>query len=286
MKELYSHKVLTSFYLWFDHNLLDRATAHSQVSTPFYYTPDSRVSDDYLPFSSPFKQWVADSSVAGVTIPSGVSGNAGVFIGRVSGAKLDWDNGRILLPASGYTENDSISGSYSIKDFNTYCVNSSDQHIILEGQYQLNSRYNLFLQSGVSPFGYSAPACFIMNTSSDNKPFAFGGMQDTKNKMRVIVATDDMYALDGCISLFRDLTESNIPLLNLADTPFNEYGDLKSGSYNYNQLATDRSSHLIFLEKVTATKVNTPSNQKINPNLKFGIIDFYLSDPRVPKLEV
>lgn len=284
MKELYSHKVMTSFYLWFDHMLLSKAQAYSNQTTQLFYTKDDRLDDSFVTYSSPFKQWVADSSVAGAVIPTGVTGNAGL-IGRSDGLKFDFDNGRIWLP-SGFGTGQTISGGYAVKDFNTYVVSERDNQLIYDGNYQLNSRFMMIPQSGIDPYGYAVPACFLMNTSTENKPFAFGGQQDTKNKMRAIIVTDNIYALDGCISLFRDLTESVIPLVDVKDDQFNEYGDLKSGVYNYDQLAAANAGRYVYLEKVSATKLVSLANAKLSPALRYGIIDFYLSDPRFPKLDI
>ncbi len=285
MKELYAHKVVNSFYLWFDHQLLTKATAFKNVSGNFYYTPDDRLSDDFIPFASPFKQWVADSSVPSATIPTGIFID-GILKGRDDGVTFDWDNGRVLLDSGNYTSSVSVSGNYAIKDFNTYVVTTEETKMIFEAAYQLNSRYGMIPESGVSPKGFAAPACFMMNTATDNKPFAFGGMQDTKNKMRVIVAAQDIYHLDGVISLFSDLVNSIIPLVSLQDDLFNEYGDLKSGVFNYDVLAANNANRYVFIEKVSALKITSSTDLKINPNLRFGVLDFYLSDPRVPKLDL
>ncbi len=284
MKEVYSHKILTSFALWFENTLLQKGEAFQNVNTRLYPSVDDRVSDDYTIFASPFRQWVPDSSVSGVVVPSGVTIN-GTFTSRGSGVIMDFENGRIFLDADTYDDTDVVSGSYGIKDLNVYTVSNEETRMVFEGNYQLNSKYGMIAESGVSPFGYAAPAAFIMNTLSDNKPFAFGGEQDTKNKFRVIVAADNTWLLDGCTSVFRDLTESNIPLLNVSDAPLNEYGDIKSGVYNYRNLA-NAATRLVFLERVTVSKVSNSQELKINPNLKFGIIDFYLSEPRFPKLDL
>ncbi len=284
MNETYSHKILNSFYLWFDHTLLSKVSAFQNFSSPLYYTKDDRVDDNFVTYSSPFKQWVADSSVPGAIIPTGISGNAG-FIGRAGGVTLDFENGRVWFNSTSGS-NLSLSGSYAVKNLNTYVVAGRDMQMFYDSNYHINSRFGLVPQSGVNPIGYALPACFIMNTVSDNKPFAFGGQQDTKNKMRVVVVSDNIYDLDGCVSLFRDMTESIIPLISIKDDPFNEYGDLKNGGYNYDQLAHANQGRYAFIEKVISVKGVSPSQTKINQNLKFAVLDFYLSEPRFPKLDI
>jgi hypothetical protein len=282
MKETYSHKVTESFYLWFDHHLLDQGKAFRNVGSQLYPSTDPRVPNTLAAYSSPFKQWVYDSSVIGAQIPSGVYVN-GVFTPRGGDVSLDFDNGRAFVNASGA---DFVSGNYAVKEFNTYVVANEDARVVYDGTFQVSSPFNMIPETGVNTFGFTAPACFIMNTTTDNKPFALGGEQSTENKMRVIVVSDDIYQLDGCISLFRDLANSIIPLVNVADDPFNEYGDLKSGQFNYSDLSTARQGRSLFIDKVSATKITTAQQNKSNPVLRYGIIDFYLSEPRVPKLDL
>src|SRR6478736_436654 len=281
MKETYSHKAVQSFALWFEHFLLNKGQAYQNYSGSLYPTDDDRIDQDtYRTWSSPFKQWVYDSSVSGATICNGVYDQSGQR-GRNEGIIFDYNNGRIVV-----TSGDSgteFSAAYSIKDINTYVVDTEETKMIFDEAFHINSRYGMIPESGVSPYGYAAPACFIMNPLTENKPWAFGGEQNTTNKFRAIVVSDDKFALDGCVSLFRDLGETIIPIVSLKDDPLNEYGDLKSGSYSYAQLAEDNKDDYMFLEKVTASKITSTQQTKLNPNLKYAIIDFYLSHPRVPK---
>lgn len=280
MIETYQHKVTQSFNLWFDHTLLKQGRAFQNVSSKFYYRKDPRVNPALATYSSPFKQWVCDSSIEGAVIPSGVSGSAG-FIGRNSGLMLDFDNGRIYVD-SGVGTSASFSGSYSIKDFNTYSVTQQEQAWIFENRYMVNSRYGIIQPSGITPYSYALPACFITKFDTQNIPFAFGGEQDSKSKFRVIVASETDFNLDGCISIFKDMKEVMIPLLAGSDSPLNEYGDLKSGTYNYENYMQD-PERAMFLEKVTASWLVRDSEKASNLNIKFGVIDFYLSEPRFPK---
>ncbi len=287
MKEMYSHKVLTSFKLWFDYTLLSKADAYKNVPTGYLYkTPDDGLYQGYTAWSSPFRQWVSDSSISGALIPNGI---------RVSGVPIanpivppnysyDYENGR-LITTEDLPTNVPISTQYAVKDFNVYTIPEEHQQLIFEGTFLFNPRYSLVSETkGVTPYDYVAPACFIVNSSSENKPFAFGGEQDTKSKFRVIVVAEDDFKLDGVLSLFRDLTESVFSLVNLSDDPFNELGSLKSPTYTYPLLAEARKGRYVFIEKVTTAKLK---GSRINsPQLKFGIIDFYLSEPRVPKQDL
>jgi len=74
MKPQYQHKVMTSFLLWFDNHLLTKGEAFSNKTGTFHYFDDSRLPDSYNTFSSPYKQFVNDSSIPGAIIKSGISG--------------------------------------------------------------------------------------------------------------------------------------------------------------------------------------------------------------------
>ena len=65
MKEQFVHTLTNSFMLWFDNFLLKKGEAFSNQTGTFYHTPDDFLDDSYVPFSSPYKQFVTDSSIAG-----------------------------------------------------------------------------------------------------------------------------------------------------------------------------------------------------------------------------
>lgn len=282
MKELYSHKVLTSFFLWFDNTLLSRGEAYINISGNLYLTEDASIDQNYMTYSSPYKQWIYDSSITGANVPSGVYKD-GNFIGRTSGIKLDFNEGRIWV---GSGESGNYTASYSVKAFNTYVIGSDELSMVFDGTTQINSRFpSMIAESGVSPYNYVLPACFITETKSENKPFTIGGGQETKTIFRTFVITDNLFEFDGCLSLFRDMGGTNIAFLDLASDPFNEYGDLKSGVYNYSGLSAD-SSRLLYIDKVNYLRVTKPAELKLNPNLRYGILDFHIIDYRVPKNDV
>lgn len=286
MRELYTHKVMTSFYMWFDHTLTNVGQAFTNYSGDLFYREDDRLDGVAKTFSSPFKQWIADSSIGGAIVPNGVTIN-GVFTPRgTSGCMLDFDNGRVLLDPS-VPEETQVYAQYSLKSLNVYFAEDNEQDLLFAKTFNLNSRYGDVSPTGLPPYDYVLPACFIMQNTSNNEPFALGGEQDSKSKIRVIIMTDQGHDLDGTISLFRDLRDSNIAFFSGAQYPFNEYGDLKSGSYNYLDLVNqNQDQRMLFLEKVTSSKIINVSERRNFPNIKFGILDFYLSEPRFPKQDL
>ena len=114
MKPTYQHQLLTSFYMWFDHFLLDKADAYENFTTDFYnMTPDVRLPDNTI-YGSPYKQWVYDRSIAGATTPVIKDGPTTLTPGGAEGLMLDYENGRAIFN-DGYTPGGTINGSYSVK---------------------------------------------------------------------------------------------------------------------------------------------------------------------------
>lgn len=275
MKELHSHKVVSSFVLWFDNLLLDRGQAYTNFSSKLTYLNDDRYEGDT--FSSPLKQWVNDSSVSGAVIPTSINIDGIDTTRGTDGLKIDFNNGRILLD-SGF-ESSIVSGSYSVKDFNIYYPQNNDLHTIFENTFQLNSRIAHPEERPVAPYDYVLPACFVLVNSDENVGFAFGGQRDTKTKIRVVAMTNNSYSLDGILSLARDSSETLIAIFDSKDIPTNEFGDLKEGYYNYKEWIARRSGEM-FLESVQISKYFNASERKQNPDIKIGVMDFYLSSIR------
>ena len=137
MKEQFQHKLTTSFFLWFDNFLLTKGEAFSNKTGEFFYYDDTRLDSTYKAYGSPFKQWVTDSSVTGATVPSGVY-IGGDFSGRNNGVVIDFENGRALV--SGSDEDLTITGEFSVKDFNVYMTNDTEEDLVVENKYTVNSR--------------------------------------------------------------------------------------------------------------------------------------------------
>ena len=70
MKAQFDNKVMSSLYLWFDHTLLKEGEAFTNYGSKFY--PVNNLYQGYYTYGTPFRQFVADSSIDGATILSGV----------------------------------------------------------------------------------------------------------------------------------------------------------------------------------------------------------------------
>jgi len=106
---------MTSFSLWFDNNLLQKGEAYSNKTGAFYHHEDSRLPSSYKAYASPYKQWVNDSSVLGdinPIIPTEFNGS-----GRSDDLVFDFENGRIIETGGNFSNSETITGSFCVKDF-------------------------------------------------------------------------------------------------------------------------------------------------------------------------
>ena len=163
MKEQFQHKLTTSFFLWFDNFLLTKGEAFSNKTGDLFYYSDDRLDATYKAYGSPYKQWVTDSSITGATVPSGVY-IGGNFSGRDDGVVLDFDNGRALV--SGSSTDLTVTGSFAVKDFNVYITNDTEEDLVVENKYTVNSRLPSGPYTYISPYDDVVPAVFIASSDS------------------------------------------------------------------------------------------------------------------------
>ena len=278
MKEQFQHKLTTSFFLWFDNFLLTKGEAFSNKTGDFFYYSDDRLDATYKAYGSPYKQWVTDSSITGATVPSGVY-IGGNFSGRDDGVVLDFDNGRALV--SGSSTDLTITGSFAVKDFNVYMTNDTEEDLVVENKYTVNSRLPSGPYTYISPYDDVVPAVFIASSDSRNSPFALGGMQDTQVTMKAVVLAEDPYQLDGVLSIFMDSAEECINPIPMTGYPTTELGDLKNNTYNYVNKRNEYSDEIKFyINGVTTSRLSDRDRKSLAHDLYVGFVDFDVQQHR------
>ena len=272
MKEQFQHKLTNSFFLWFDNFLLTKGEAFSNKTGEFFYYDDTRLDSTYKAYGSPFKQWVTDSSVTGATVPSGVY-IGGDFSGRNNGVVIDFENGRALV--SGSDEDLTITGEFSVKDFNVYMTNDTEEDLVVENKYTVNSRLPSGPYTYIQPYDDVVPAIFISSSDASNTPFALGGMQDTKVSMKAVILAEDTYQLDGVLSIFMDSIDECITPIPMTGYPTTELGDLKDNSYNYTNVEDGYSGVTKFyVDDVRTSKLTDRDRKSLAHDLYVGFLDF------------
>jgi len=298
MKPQFQHQLVTSFALWLDYVILQKGEAYYNIESQFFYQEDDRLDDDFYAFASPHKQWVYDASIKGahiideITINNKVIKKAGQNNEDTniesSAVRYDYNNGRVLIPKFMASPTDIVSGKYSVKDFNIYITDQTEEELLIETKFDKNSRFDQEYTGGVKPYDQVVPAIFVSYENGHNDPFAFGGMDTTKSYLRCVVFAENSYQLDGIFSILKDLNNTMIVNVGFNEHPLNEFGDLKYGYYDYIDLSSryyDRSNSFcnLNLEKVIVSKMNDRVAKKTHPGLYIGFIDVEIHAHRYPR---
>jgi hypothetical protein len=233
-------------------------------------------------YGAPFRQWVYDSSVTNANIPSGIFVNGSYVARGASGLNIDFNKGRAII--SGSTSNN-VTASYSFKEYNIYYTDEREEKLLFEKAYNITPK----VTQVTGALGYldaPYPCIFIKHRMGENIPFAFGGEDSTETMIRCIALASNSFSLDGLISILSDSARKVFPVFGPQDFPFNYAGDFKSGNnFNYKTLCASQSqSSLVYIDRVTVSKLDEIDNAKINKKCVAALIDFELSDLRMPRV--
>ena len=287
MKVQFDHELQSSFYLWFD----DRVTRvmsgiNPDVPMTFeYYADTNDTPDAFDTYYSPYRQLLAN----GANVPSGVYINGSLQNQNTTDAGqyllIDYNQGRVILDPNQYGSNLTISGDFSTKDFNVYMTNETEEELLIENTFILSSDSKTQLEKAgdLNIDHYVVPAVFITSSTSENKPFAFGGMDQTIINMRTVVMADSNYGLDAMLSHFRDTKNTMVCNLSYSDFPFGEYFHIKNPPYTYTGLINGKSKHIWIQDVKTSKLYDRNSVLKLSKGIKVGFIDFSLNIVRSPR---
>ena len=141
MKATYINNLTSSFYLWLDHEILSKGEAFTTYSGKLYNSPDPNFPNASV-YSSPFKQWVYDSSITSAYIPSGIYSGNNFVPKSVNNLKIDYGRGRAVFDNTQINPNALLSAKYSFKDYNIYYTDEREDKILFEGAYSLTPYVN------------------------------------------------------------------------------------------------------------------------------------------------
>ena len=267
--------------MFFEHELLDKGAGFRNISGQLYPVKDNNFPNSYV-YSSPYGQWVYDSSISGANIPSGIYAN-NIYKPRSGNSTiLDFEHGRVI---SNTNLNQPVTAVYAVKDFNVYSTSKTDAELVYAAKNSFRPEYGLPI-TGLSSDNIYGPSVFIKRDSMQNDPFAFGGQDMTELGFRCVVLTNNEYDLDAVGSIFTDAARKNFLLMN--HSPLNRYGDIANSgnSYNYlNDVANNYdSSKLIYIKETDYYRFDSLTETKVGLDLKMGFIEFKLSIPRFPRI--
>jgi len=274
MKPTFNNRLISSFYLWLDHEIISVGGGFYNHSGSLQKTSDPNFGETSSIYASPYRQWVYDSSITNATIPSGVFIN-NVFTSKLtSGLNIDFNKGRAIFENNIINHSQNITAAYSCKEYNLYYTDEKEETLLFEKAPTITSS----IKNSTSALGYldlPFPCIFIKNTYMENEAFAFGGQKKTNTIIRCIALASNSFSLDALISVLADAVHKNFPVLNDSELPFNYFGDLKSGIFNYEYLCNSaQQNKLAFIENVSISKLHEIENAKLDKKCIAALIDF------------
>jgi hypothetical protein len=277
MKVQLDNILMSSMLMWMDHVILKKGEAYKNFSSQFY--PVTNIYNGFYTYGLPFKQVVCDSSISGANILSGVYVNNNFkTIGQNNLTGISPQNGQVYFTSNQGVS--TISGNYAVKDFNLYLTNQPEEEILFESQYQARPKTTQ-TPTGLAIEAITYPCVFLKNNGGINQPFAFGGQDNTQISVRAVVMADNMFNLDALCSILKDTARDYVPLIN---SPFNNFGGLESGHYNYDSLTQniDVGVNGFYISEVNVSKIFANLNAKNNQVFP-AFIDFTLNNIRYPR---
>lgn len=268
--------------LWADNFVCNKAEAFQTYTSPLYpMGVDDQLGDAFVTYSSPHKQWVFDNSVNGAVVPDGILNNGTQMNRGDSGLIIDFDDGRVILNSEFGANNSNLTAEYSVKEFNWYITNQTEEQLIVESKFDSNGRFKQEL-SGIAPHKQVVPAIFVNPEVVENEPFAFGGEDKTTTNIRCVVFAENTYQLDGALSVFADSKNEVFGKLEYSDYPLTEYGDVAE-AYNYMEFVAQKPRPLFHIEDARVSKLSDRVSKNIDPSLFVGFIDFEITNLRFPR---
>ncbi len=251
MKITHDIRILSSFALYLDHVITEKGLAYTNHSGLFYRMSQNNYQGLYA-YACPFKYLGNDTSISGMNVISGVYVNGTLTQAGTGGIlhSINHNEGTAYF-SSAVSSSSIVSGNYAIKDFGIKIVDQPEHKLLLETKYVSNSKYNQTL-SGLNSDISTAPIIFLKYKQSENKPFAFGGIDDNAIKIRAIIVADNEFQKIGACNIIKNLNWSGFYLVNA--TPFNFRGSYTGTPYNYTNLSFD-TTYYTFVKEVRAFDV-------------------------------
>lgn len=276
----YNTKLKASFMMWVDHILLKKGFAYTNHTSQFYDMPDQY--DSIYTFGAPFKNFVADLSITGATVISGLTiGGTFTTKGNSNFVDINFNEGQCYFDAQ---QSSLISGSYSVKEYNVSLTDKPEEELLFETKFELAPRTSANTAStGVAENHEPYPAIYIIDGNLTNQDAALGGSEWTKNALRAVVFGDTSFSRDGVNSILADQARTNFAVFDESDMPFNAFGGLIS-SYNYTGLsATKDIGTFAHIDRVRVSPIKGTFIQKGNSQIYASIIDFDIMSFRYPR---
>jgi hypothetical protein len=279
----FDNKAMLSFALFLDHRITASGQAFYNQSGLFY--PAHNKYAGRFTYALPHKQLVRDESISGANTMTGIYINGTLVAPGTSGLlSINHDEGTALFNQNMNAH--TLSGNYSVKEFNIYPTTSPEESLIYENKFFKKPRYPQTV-TGLKPNEFPVPAIFLKKRGASPEAFSIGGADMSVIDIRAIVVTDDDFPLDVATSIMKDTYWRRFGLIEPTNLVFNykgEYDASMGSGYNYTGVVgSERGNgdNGPLIQSVNESSVLTRgAYTDIKNNLRVSFVDFEVSIAR------
>jgi hypothetical protein len=258
MIQTLDHSILSSLKEYINYRILKDLQAYKDTNVTFTKYKDNRFASKNV-YGSSYPFWVYDESISS-GVPSGIDNiNRGT-----SGLAIDFKNGRIITNTGV-----NITGSMTVpvNEFHVYITTKAESQLINETNY-LQLPDLKAITGPIPPDKVILPAVFLRFLSSKEEPYSLGGVVWATYNVRLICLTNSINQMVGLQHVIRGLNERMVPLL--FRTPLNEYNDLKSYGWNYENILSNTTDKF-YIEDSSFQSIQSDMIAEKNPNMQIGV---------------
>jgi len=273
MIKQFDNEIASSFMLYVDHLIQQKGNAYYGATGTFF--PVSGQYYGKYTYACPFKQLVNDSSLTGSTdILSGVYLNGNfITVGQSGLESINHYQGSVTFNTQ-LASSASLTGSFSVKDFNVYMTSEPEDSLIYQSKFFKNPRYSQTF-GPISTSSLTVPAVFIKKRGGDSVPFSFGAVDESIINFRAIVISDNQFLNDAACSILKDSHMRRFSVIT--DLPFDKRGSYTGQAYDYTGLA-DGVTYRPLIKDVDETRITSfKSLEPISSDLHVSFVDFEVS---------
>ena len=271
------HDIAASVFLWLDYVLAEKNAGFKNYTGTF--TGSQTPLNGWNSYAAPQRQFVYDSSIPGSIVPTGVYIDSNFTPVSATG-RINYNKGEFISTAA---QSATVSGAYSYKEVNLYNIRVNEEYVLFDKIFSENPKAN---GQRTEAFEWAAPCILIRNRIGDNTTLCFDGLSSTVIPIRLTLLADTTYLYDNVRSILRDRKETFVPIFNTTELPFDFYGGLVSGSFDYTA-ARDTiqmdSSRLAYVKDVSISDFSMEVNSVIGTRVFGGFVDLDLELLRFPR---
>jgi hypothetical protein len=119
------NRLAPSFVYFLDHKMLKNGQAFVNIQSGSMQNTEDPNFPNKTIYSSQYRQFVADYSIQGANIPSGIIINNNFINKNTSGLKIDYEMGRAIFDDNVSSDLQNIKCSYAYKEYNIYILSVS-----------------------------------------------------------------------------------------------------------------------------------------------------------------